>query len=145
MAGADGKTLAVSPLTIPPSRARLEVPRRVAAREEFEVSWNGPNSNGDRIVLVKAGTREGSYFSSSAYSQSTQVGSPVKLKAFPAAGAYEVRYLAGGDGKTLARSMLQIYVQVSPRDTSSSTVFSEEKNSFKRWFSRSRVTTVPKL
>lgn len=107
MAGLDGKTLAASALTVTPSEARIEVPSRVAADAEFEVRWTGPNSRGDRIVIVKEGAAEGSYYSG-AHTRPTENGSPLKLRAFREPGAYEVRYLAGGDGKTLARATLEI-------------------------------------
>ena len=34
--------------------ARVEAPSRVVASEQFEVTWRGPASRGDRIVLVEA-------------------------------------------------------------------------------------------
>ncbi len=108
MAGVDGRTIASAAVTVTPSTARLEAPSRVAAEEEFEVRWSGPASDGDRIVLVKESTPEGSYFTNSAYTQPTSAGSPVKLRAFREPGTYEVRYLAEGDGKTLARATLEI-------------------------------------
>ncbi len=108
MAGGDGKTVAKLALRVTPSKARVEPPARAAAGAELEVRWSGPASRGDRIVLVKASTREGSYFTSSAYSQPASAGSPVTLRAFEEGGSYEVRYMAGGDGKTLARASLVI-------------------------------------
>ncbi len=108
MAGADGRTFASVPLDITPSTARIDAPARVAAGEEFEVRWSGPNAAGDRIVLVEASAAEGTYFTSSAYARPTSGGSPVTLRALPDPGSYEVRYLAEGDGKTLARAPVQI-------------------------------------
>ncbi len=108
MAGFDGRTLAARALTIVPSRATLEAPARVAAGEEFEVRWSGPASEGDRIVLIEAAAPDGSFYTRRDYAQPTSAGSPARLRALPDPGAYEVRYLAEGDGKTLARAPLEI-------------------------------------
>ncbi len=107
-AGADGSTLASVPLVITPSQARLEAPSRVVAGEEFEVHWRGPASRGDRIVLVEASAPEGRYYTSSAYSPGATGASPLTLRALPDPGTYEVRYMAEGDGKTLARVKVEI-------------------------------------
>ena len=82
--------------------------RIVAAGEEFEVSWRGPTSKGDLLVLVEESAPEGRYYSSSTYSPPTSGGSPLTLTALPDPGAYEVRYFAEGDGKTLARAKIEI-------------------------------------
>ena len=107
-AGVDGRTLASVALVITPSQARIEVPSRVVSGEEFEVIWRGPASRGDRIVLVEDSADEGRYYTSSDYSPPASGGSPLTLRALPKPGAYEVRYLAGGDGKTLARAKIEI-------------------------------------
>jgi Ca-activated chloride channel family protein len=107
-AGTDGSTLASVPLAIAPSQARVEAPSRVVAGEEFEVVWRGPASRGDRIVLVEASAPEGRYYTSSTYSPGATGASPLTLRALPDPGAYEVRYLAEGDGKTLARAKIEI-------------------------------------
>ncbi len=108
MAGTDGTTLASAALTITASTAGIEAPASVAAGEEFEVRWRGPGLPGDRIVLVEAGADEGAYYSSSAYQAAVGDGSPARLQALPSPGRYEVRYLAAGDGGTLARAPLEI-------------------------------------
>ncbi|MFQ5528228.1 MAG: VWA domain-containing protein [Thermoanaerobaculia bacterium] len=108
MAGADGGTLASAALVITPSRARIEAPSRVAADHEFEVRWQGPASDGDRIVLIEESAPDGRYYTSSAFAPSTSKGSPLTLRALPDPGAYEIRYLAEGDGKTLARVKIEI-------------------------------------
>ncbi len=108
MAGADGGTFASASIEITPSQARIEAPPRVVAGEEFEVRWSGPASQGDLIVLVEKSAPEGRYYTSSAYAPSTSEGSPLALRALPDPGAYEVRYLAEGDGKTLARASVEI-------------------------------------
>jgi len=46
--------------------------------------------------------------SSSAYAPSAAGGSPLTLSALPDPGAYKVRYLTEGDGKTLARTSVEI-------------------------------------
>ncbi|MDX1503678.1 MAG: hypothetical protein R3325_15070, partial [Thermoanaerobaculia bacterium] len=108
MAGADGRTFARAPITVTPSKARVEAPARVPAGAEFEVRWSGPASEGDRLVLVEASAPDGAYYTGSAHSPSTAGGSPLTLRALPKPGSYEVRYLAQGDGKTLARAKLEI-------------------------------------
>ena len=106
-AGTGGSTLASMPLVITASQARIEAPSRVVAGEQFEVVWRGPASRGDRIVLIEASAPEGRYYTSSAYSPGATT-SPITLRALPDPGAYEVRYLAEGDGKTLARAAIEI-------------------------------------
>lgn len=108
LAGADGRSLARTPFRISESTARIEAPAAAAAGQEISVRFSGPARQGDRIVIVKASAPAGSYYTSSDYAKSAVAGSPVKLRTLPEPGAYEVRYLAGGDGKTLGRAALTV-------------------------------------
>lgn len=107
-AQADGKTLARAALRVLASTARLEAPATVVAGTEFEVAWTGPNSDGDRIIMVRADTPEGSSFRNRELWHATSAGSPARLTAFPEAGRYEVRYMAEADGKTLASAPVTV-------------------------------------
>ncbi|MDZ7706125.1 MAG: VWA domain-containing protein [Trueperaceae bacterium] len=81
-------TLASTPITVTSATYSLDAPDTVAAGETFEVSWEGPNNQGDYITIVEAGASEGSYMSY-AYTSS---GDPVTLTAPSEPGEYEVRY-----------------------------------------------------
>jgi Ca-activated chloride channel family protein len=96
--------LARAEITVVPVSASVTPPAEVAAGAEFEVPWEGPNSKGDFITIVPAGTREKQY-GGYAY---TRDGSPAKLRAPEKAGAYEIRYLSGQGYATLASSPITV-------------------------------------
>ncbi len=76
----------------------------VQAGTELEVSWTGPDNEGDYITIVEAGAPEGTYEN---YFY-TADGSPGKLIAPTTAGDYEVRYLDGATGATVGSSSLSV-------------------------------------
>jgi Ca-activated chloride channel family protein len=86
------------PITVTIPTVTLEAPATVAAGEEFEVTWTGPNGPGDYITIVAQDAPEGTYRSY----ENASTGSPVTLTAPEESGAYEVRYVAG-EGPTLHR------------------------------------------
>ena len=92
------RTLATVEINVTAVEATLEAAAEVAAGQEFEVIWTGPNSKGDYITIVEAGTPDGK-FGDYAY---TQNGSPAKVTAPDGLGAYEIRYIIGQSKRTLA-------------------------------------------
>ena len=91
-------TLGRRKLTVTAATATLEAPANVQAGAEFEVTWTGPDNERDSITIVAADAPERTY---KTY-QYTSRGNPVVLMAPDEAGAYEIRYLTGGQYKTLA-------------------------------------------
>lgn len=82
----------------------LDAPAEVQAGTEFEVTWTGPNAQGDYVTIVKLGATEWTnedYFN-------TTGGSPQKLAASSVAGDYEIWYVSGADKKILVRRAIKI-------------------------------------
>ncbi len=96
--GNEDVILATVPLTVTPISATLAVPASVVAREEFEVSWTGPDNPRDYIELEKDGVA-----SSYAY---TRRGNPVTLKAPDEPGEYPVIYMM--NKRELARATVKV-------------------------------------
>ena len=71
-----------------PAQVTLTPPARIVAGEPFEVAWTGPDGDGDYITIVPADAPPGTYAS---YGY-TGRGSPVRLQAPEAPGAFELRY-----------------------------------------------------
>jgi len=86
------------PFTARHVEATLEAPAEVAGGASFDVAWDGPNNEGDMLVVAP----EGSQASTSLAYTFTQFGNPGTLDAPVEAGRYEVRYLAGSGGGVLA-------------------------------------------
>jgi Ca-activated chloride channel homolog len=84
--------------------ASLEAPAEVGAGGQFAVDWSGPDNDRDYLTIVPEGAREGSYESY----QYTRDGSPVTLTAPDEPGAYEVRYVTGQGGNTLASAPITV-------------------------------------
>jgi Ca-activated chloride channel homolog len=95
-------------LTILSSGATVQAPSEIEAGAEFDVQWSGPNSEGDRIAIVEASMREGSYLMDDRLAKSIPTANPVRLTALSKPGDYEVRYIAKGDGKTLAHAQVHV-------------------------------------
>lgn len=108
LAAAGGhKVLAEVPLTVRAATASLEAPASVRRGEDFAVSWQGPNGEGDYVDLVPAGSRETSGELSYVY---TQAASDGRLAAPDKPGRYDIRYiLKAGDGlSVLARRSIEV-------------------------------------
>ena len=81
------------PLTVFLPEASLAAPAEVGAREDFAVTWSGPNNSRDHITFAERGgapVRGASY----AYVGNSKDGK-VKLQAPEAAGEYDLIYLTG--------------------------------------------------
>jgi len=84
--------------------ASLEAPAEVGAGSQFAVAWSGPDNDRDYLTIVEAGAREGAYTSY----QYTRGGSPATLTAPDEPGTYEVRYVTGQGGNTLASEPITV-------------------------------------
>lgn len=98
---------AVSPLTVTAAEATLTAPGKVETGQAFDVVWSGPNGESDYIDIVKSGATATSGEITYAY---TREGSPAKMEAPSAPGAYDVRYLLEGPGgrKVVAKTSLSV-------------------------------------
>ncbi|MHB8789945.1 MAG: VWA domain-containing protein [Desulfobulbaceae bacterium] len=102
--GHGSKLLAKSPLMVAAVTATVQPPSSVNAAAKFEVTWQGPNNEGDYLSVAKVGALAGSY-DNYAY---TKNGSPARLTAPAKAGQYEVRYIQGRGSKLLAKAELTV-------------------------------------
>ncbi|AHF00015.1 vWA domain-containing protein [Thioalkalivibrio paradoxus] len=78
--------------------ASVSAPGEVTSGARFPVEWFGPDDRNDYIAIVEAGAPEGTHISQIR----TRFGSPAQVTAPDALGAYEVRYVHQGSGRTLA-------------------------------------------
>ncbi|HEX2626845.1 MAG TPA: hypothetical protein VHL56_08060 [Candidatus Limnocylindrales bacterium] len=67
-------------------------------------AWTGPSAPGDYITIAAAGSAEGTYLN---YCYTTAP-SPCIINAPDTAGPYEIRYVTGAQGKTLATEPLLV-------------------------------------
>ena len=81
-------TLASVPIIVTAAAYDLAPPAEVATGSSFEVTWKGPDNQGDYLTIVPQGAPVGSY-ASYAYTRS---GNPARLSAPATPGTYEVRY-----------------------------------------------------
>ena len=84
--------------------ASLWAPTEAAVGQWLAVAWTGPDKRGDRITVVATDApvdRVGRY-------ALTRQGNPLTLPMPDTPGDYEIRYLAGGGGRLLARRGIRI-------------------------------------
>lgn len=103
--GSSYKVLVSRPIRIEPATASLAAPNEVVAGNVFDVTWKGPDNEGDFVTLVARGTAEGKYGSSNGY---TRRGNPVRLEAPKDVGDYELRYLTGQSYAMLATAPIRV-------------------------------------
>ena len=99
VSGQGKKVLARRALQLTAAEVRLEVPQSAPAGSTVTINWVGPNNTGDYLTIVPKSTPDGT---SGNYAY-TRAGSPLNVPAPPAAGAAEVRYMAGQGNKVMAR------------------------------------------
>ena len=76
----------------------------VEAGSSFPVEWEGPNSRGDWITIVKQEAHEGAYL----HYAYTKYGSPVEMVAPDQAGQYQLRYMFGHKNKVLSTRLIKV-------------------------------------
>jgi len=103
--------------------ASLEAPDEVEGGADFEVSWTGPDGQGDYITVVAEGTTEWTnepYF----YTANGPTGT---LVASTTDGDYEIWYVTGGDEEILARRPITVTpfegALIAPAEVEANTVF----------------------
>ncbi|RLJ18122.1 hypothetical protein DJ031_12590 [bacterium endosymbiont of Escarpia laminata] len=110
------QVLARAPLTVKSVTAQVQPPATANAAARFEVTWQGPDNQGDYITIAKVGDVVGRY-DNYAY---TRKGSPATLIAPSEPGDYEVRYIQARGAKMLASAPITIQAvsaQVQPPAT----------------------------
>ncbi|HQF39316.1 MAG TPA: VWA domain-containing protein [Opitutaceae bacterium] len=106
VSGQDGSVLARRALRTVAGEATLVAENQAMAGGSVSVAWKGPNNENDFITVVPTGSDERG---EPAY---TAGGSPSVVRLPVAPGAAEIRYVAGADGRILARRPLDV---VEPR------------------------------
>ena len=92
-----------APVVEDPGTAILKGPASVPVGSAFTVQWEGPNSRGDLIAVVKKEEPDIRYIDY-AY---TKRGNPAKLTAPGVVGDYELRYMHGHSNKIIGRADLK--------------------------------------
>jgi Ca-activated chloride channel family protein len=101
-----------SPTERPTGPASVSGPATIAAGTDVEVSWTGPNADGDYVTIVKAGTTawtSESYIDTSAGASGLLVG-PLEP------GDYELWYVNGADNVPSARQDITVTAFVGSLD-----------------------------
>ena len=97
---------------------------QVAVGASFEVTWTGPNKEGDYVTIVKAGTAK---WTNEPYFYTTSNPSPGHLTAPGTPGAFEIWYVSGADASVLAKAQLTVSAFVgsidAPDTVAAGTVF----------------------
>lgn len=83
---------------------QLTTPSSVKAGEQISIHWQGPNSAGDYITVVPAGSADRTY---KAYAY-TNTGNPVRLPMPEKPGEYEIRYANGSTYRTLTSNPITV-------------------------------------
>lgn len=91
-------------ITIGSVSATISVADKFLAGSPVEFTWTGPNNPRDFLTIVPEGAPEKAY---DAYVY-TKKGSPTSLPAPEKPGAYELRYVTGGEETTLHRVPIQV-------------------------------------
>ena len=99
-----GKVIGRADIEVTPVPAVVQPPASAPVARDFEVTWEGPNYDGDYLAICRPGEPDSAYL----YYSYTAGGSPAKLRAPSDAGAYEVRYVMAADRKVLARAPITI-------------------------------------
>ncbi|MBL3618257.1 MAG: VWA domain-containing protein [gamma proteobacterium endosymbiont of Lamellibrachia anaximandri] len=98
------KLLAKSMITVNAVSAEVAPPASARAGEIFQVTWQGPDYQGDYLTVALPGDSPGRY-DNYAY---TSKSSPARLKAPAKPGEYEVRYIMARGTKILAKRVLKV-------------------------------------
>lgn len=107
--GTDDAILARVAIRILPWAGTLDGPASVKVNTQFDVSWTGPNGQGDYVTILPAGatgwTNENYFYTGSTSNGVGRLLSPL------AAGNYQLAYIAGADDH---RIMLSQPISVTP-------------------------------
>ncbi|MCP4372887.1 MAG: VWA domain-containing protein [Deltaproteobacteria bacterium] len=109
-------TLAKIDLTVTPVKASIKAEPSVSGGSFFNISWTGPNNEGDFISIAQKTADDKQFLNY----VSTASGNPVKIQAPDSAGEYQLRYIMGQSRKVLARrdvSVSQVSAKVEAKKT----------------------------
>ena len=95
------------PITVKQSEARLIVPATVAAGEEFEIGWTGPDNRDDYIGIGHVSDTSGGRMWRNGF-QYTRDGSTLRFIAPEEPGQYVVRYFLQKDRYAIAEAPLTV-------------------------------------
>ncbi|MEM8984955.1 MAG: hypothetical protein AAGC71_18240, partial [Pseudomonadota bacterium] len=104
LTGQTNTTLATASIVVGGTSASVSAPANVAAGTEFPATWEGPANNGDWVGIFPADASNRDY----AMYRRTNRGNDVTLRAPDQPGAYEVRYVTGQSGVTLATAAVVV-------------------------------------
>lgn len=96
---------AATPTAGPVGPANLDAPQEVAAGAQFDVTWTGPQGQGDYITIVLASATK---WTNEPYFNALGAPSPRPLVAPVQDGAYALWYVSGADGTILARRAIRV-------------------------------------
>jgi von Willebrand factor type A domain len=105
------QAIAVRPIAVEPAAATVNAPAEVVAGSVFEVTWTGPDNEGDFVTLVEPSAPDRGYGSSNGY---TRRGNPLRLEAPAQPGDYQLRYLTGQSYASLATAPLKVTTGTAP-------------------------------
>ncbi|NYT62464.1 VWA domain-containing protein [Alcaligenaceae bacterium] len=99
-----GKTLASTPVEVTEAELGISAPEQVMAGSSFPVSWSSVVNRYDKVTIIPAGAKEGTY------GDRFDVGKKQEghLTAPAQPGMYEVRYTLNAGGKTLASTPVEV-------------------------------------
>ncbi len=98
-------------ITVVPANATLAAPAQVVAGSIFDVTWTGPDNEGDFITVVEPTAAARQYGASNGY---TRRGNPARLEAPATPGDYQLRYLTGQTYTALATAPLAVTPGTTP-------------------------------
>lgn len=99
-----GTVLARRLIEVQPASYSVEAAKTGQAGAKIDVTWTGPNNQGDYITVVEKGAKPGAY----THYVMTSHGSPVSLQLPDVGGEYEIRYQSERADKILATTPLTI-------------------------------------
>lgn len=102
--GKGHKVLARRAIRVVAAEVSLNAPAEAIAGTTIEVTWTGPDNQGDYLTVVPADMADGRYGNYT----NTSAGSPLQLLVPIMEGDAELRYMTGQAGKVLARRPMRI-------------------------------------
>lgn len=93
-----------APIEVIAAGATLDAPPEVVLGSKFEVTWTGPDNQGDYITIVPGDWPDDKY----ANYTNVREGSPLTLTAPTETGERELRYVTGQGHKVLARRAIRV-------------------------------------
>lgn len=92
------------PVVIEAPRVSLDVPESVILGSEFSIDWQGPDDQGDHLVIA----RPQDELAARGACAFTSRGNPLVLRAPPEEGSYAVHYVSGLTASTLATAKFRV-------------------------------------